>query len=376
MSPSDYLAGPVQESDGASPRPAVRGRDLDLRIQRAPLQRVDRAFRGFFRRCKAGKTPGFPRFRHARRWRSIELNNASPGMVRRRGRRTVLVVKGLPPIRIRTSRPLPDPAALKTVRIVRKPVRTEIHLCYGIAATAPAPAEDAAPSRPVGIDVGVARRLTLSTGEALARRDPDRRRLRRLQRRVARATRHSGSRRKAVQAVGRAWQRIRDADRQALHRVARALCRRFDGFAVEDLDVRNLTRSANGTVAAPGTRVQQKRGLNRAIADQGWSAFVTILKDQAASAGLPVIAVPPHGTSQQCSQCGATVPKTLGVRRHRCPHCGLDRDRDHNAAINILRRAWPAHGRGLTDLPSPVATAGPDARRAPGPSGAVARLVA
>ena len=334
-------------------------RDLDLRIQRAPLQRVNRAFRGFFRRCKASGTPGFPRFRPASRWRSIELDDASPGMVRRRGRRTVLVVKGLPPIPIRTSRALPDPAALKTVRIVRKPVRTEIHLCYGIAATAPAPAEDAAPSRPVGIDVGVARRLTLSTGEALARRDPDRRRLRRLQRRV-----------------GRAWQRIRDADRQALHRVAHALCRRFDGFAVEDLDVRNLTRSANGTVAAPGTRVQQKRGLNRAIADQGWSAFVTILKDQAASAGRPVIAVPPHGTSQQCSQCGATVPKTLGVRRHRCPHCGLDRDRDHNAAINILRRAWPAHGRGLTDLPSPVATAGPDARRAPGPSGAVARLVA
>ena len=179
-------------------------------------------------------------------------------MVCRRGRRTVLVVKGLPPIRIRTSRPLPDPAALKTVRIVRKPVRTEIHLCYGIAATAPAPAADAAPSRPVGIDVGVARRLTLSTGEALARRDPDRRRLRRLQRRVTRATRHSGSRRKAVQAVGRAWQRIRDADRQALHRVAHTLCRRFDGFAVEGLDVRNLTRSANGTVAAPGTRVQQK----------------------------------------------------------------------------------------------------------------------
>ena len=99
--------------------------------------------------------------------------------------------------------------------------------------------------------------------------------------------------------------------------------------------------------------VGQKRGLNRAIADQGWSAFVTILKDQAASADLPVIAVPPHGTSHECSQCGATVPRTLSVRRHRCPHCEFDCDRDHNAAINILWRAWPAHGRGLADLPSP-----------------------
>ncbi len=113
-------------------------RDLDRRIQCAPLQPVDRAFRGFFRRCTVGETPGFPQFRPASRRRSTELHNASPGMVRRRGRHTVLVVKGLPPIRIRISRPLPDPAALKSIRIVRKPIRTEIHLCYGIAATTPA----------------------------------------------------------------------------------------------------------------------------------------------------------------------------------------------------------------------------------------------
>ena len=117
--------------------------------------------------------------------------------------------------------------------------------------------------------------------------------------------------------------------------------------------MRNLTRSARGTAAAPGVRVAQKCGLNRAIADQGWATFVTILRDQAASAGLPVIAVPAHGTSQTCSRCGADVPKTLSVRRHRCPHCGLDLDRDHNAAICILRRAWPAHGRGLADVPPP-----------------------
>ena len=129
--------------------------------------------------------------------------------------------------------------------------------------------------------------------------------------------------------------------------------------------------------------VARKRGLNRAIADQRWSAFVTILKDQAASAGLPVIAVPAHGTSQTCSRCGANVPKTLGVRRHRCPHCGLDLDRDHNAAICILRRAWPAHGWGLADVPPPVATAGPGASCAAGAdgtsvpsSGALAPLVA
>ncbi len=358
-------------------------RALDLRMQRAPLRRVDRAFRAFFRRCRAGEAPGFPRFKPASRWRTIDLDDVSPGMVRRRGRHTVLAVKGLPFMRLRSSRPLPASAMLKSVRVVRKPVRTEVHLAYALPAAVPASAADATPACPVGIDVGVARRLTLSTGEALARRTPDRRRLRRLQRRIARARRGSRGRRQAVRALGRAWQRLRDADRQALHRLAHTLCARFDGFAVEDLDVRNLTRSAKGTADAPGVRVAQKRGLNRAIADQGWSAFVTILKDQAASAGLPVIAVPAHGTSQTCSRCGANVPKALGVRRHRCPHCGLDLDRDHNAAICILRRAWPAHGRGLADVPPPVATAGPGASCAPGAggtsvpsSGALAPLVA
>ena len=147
-------------------------RALDLRIQRAPLRRVDRAFRAFFRRCRAGETPGFTRFRPASRWRTIDLDDASPGMVRRQGRHTVLAVKGLAPMRLRTSRPLPASTMLKSVRIVRKPVRAEVHLCYALPAGAPAPAADATPARPVGIDVGVARRLTLSTGEALARRTP------------------------------------------------------------------------------------------------------------------------------------------------------------------------------------------------------------
>ena len=92
---------------------------------------------------------------------------------------------------------------LKSVCIVRKSVRTKVHLCHAVPAAAPTPAADATPACPVGIDVGAAQRLTLSAGEDLARRTPDRRRLRRRQRRLARAQRSSRSRRRAEQSLGR-----------------------------------------------------------------------------------------------------------------------------------------------------------------------------
>jgi putative transposase len=76
----------------------------------------------------------------------------------------------------------------------------------------------------------------------------------------------------------------------------------------------------------------------RTAADAGWSQFLTFLSVKAATAGRKVIKVNPYNTSQECSGCGRLVPKKLGVRWHKC-ECGCSLDRDHNAAINILKRA-------------------------------------
>ena len=73
--------------------------------------------------------------------------------------------------------------------------------------------------------------------------------------------------------------------------------------------------------------------------DAGWGQFLLILAVKAENAGLRTIPVNPNGTTQDCSNCGQKVPKTLQDRWHSCPHCGCSLDRDHNAAINIKHRA-------------------------------------
>lgn len=101
-----------------------------------------------------------------------------------------------------------------------------------------------------------------------------------------------------------------------------------------------MSASARGTITQPGRRVRQKAGLNRSILDAAWSELLELLDYKLAARGGGLVRVDSRGTSQECSGCGARVPKALSERRHECPHCGLSLHRDHNAAINIHHRAW------------------------------------
>ena len=83
--------------------------------------------------------------------------------------------------------------------------------------------------------------------------------------------------------------------------------------------------------------MQKNPYLAKSIADVAWNQFVTITTSKAEDAGSQVIVVNPRNTSQMCSRCGLIVVKNLSDRVHSCPHCGLELDRDQNAAINILR---------------------------------------
>ena len=302
--------------------------DLSLQVQRGVLARLDRAFQAFFARVKHGDKPGFPRFRSARRWHSIELAEVSPTMVRSRDGCVTLTVKGLPAFRLLPTRELPPPADLAALRIIRYARRTEVHLTFAVPAAEPKKIEN-----PVGIDMGIAARITFSDGTAIDRRFTCPKRVRRLQRAVSRSRKGSHQRRKRASALRREHERQAEANRQHLHRISSDLCHRYDGFAVEDLQIQNMTRRARDKGVAA------KSGLNKAIVEQSWAMAVRLLADKAESAGLRVERVAPHGTSQGCSGCGAVVPKSLRVRVHRCPDCGLVLDRDVNAARNILLRS-------------------------------------
>ena len=99
-----------------------------------------------------------------------------------------------------------------------------------------------------------------------------------------------------------------------------------DWIAYEHVQIRNMVKN---------------RSLAKAISDASWARFLWWVEHYAQAAGIVAVAVavPPQWTSQQCSGCGALVRKSLSVRAHRCPHCGLVLDRDHNAAKNILQAA-------------------------------------
>lgn len=107
-------------------------------------------------------------------------------------------------------------------------------------------------------------------------------------------------------------------------KTARALVQSNDLIAIEDLKVRNMVRNHH---------------LAKSINDAAWSQFREWLEYFGKVFGVPVVAVPSHYTSQNCSSCGAVVKKALSTRTHKCPDCGHIQDRDWNAAINILKLA-------------------------------------
>ncbi len=285
--------------------------DISVQVFRGVVGRIDKAYKRFF------KHGGFPRFKSSGRWRTIEINDQCWQMLRREGQKLVLRIKGLPRIEVKTERELPPNTLLKAIRITRKPLRTEVALSYEL------PTPEAKPvSNPVGIDMGISKRFTLSNGETMEKRKMDRRRLIQLQRSVSRKRKGSNNRKKAVSLLAKEWQRLTDKERSYLHRLTSEIVRMYDFIAVERLETKKMLRN---------------RRLARSMSEQTWGKFAVLLNEKAESAGVTVVQVNPEGTSQECSSCGAEVKKELSTRVHRC-NCGLVLDRDVNAAINILHR--------------------------------------
>jgi putative transposase len=154
-------------------------------------------------------------------------------------------------------------------------------------------------------------------------------RLARAQRRVSRRQKGSNRRKKAVQLLAKAHQHVKRQRADHHHKTALMLLRQYDTLYLEDLHIANMVRN---------------RALAKSISDAGWAQFRSILAAKAVYAGRRVVAIPAQYTSQDCSGCGARVPKSLSIRTHVCPSCGLMLDRDVNAALNILRAGQARQG--------------------------------
>lgn len=278
---------------------------------------LDKAFQAFFRRVKAGETPGYPRFRGRNRFDSFGFKEYGNGF-KLDGRR--LRLSGIGRVAVRWHRPLEG--RIKTVRLTRR--AGQWYACFACEVeAAPLPAT----GQEVGIDVGIASLITTSAGEQVAhpaRYRAAQRKLRVLQRRVARRTKGSANRRKAVRMLQRQHERVANQRKDFLNKLAHGLIARYDRLALEDLRITNMVRN---------------RHLATSILDAGWGYLVQHLTSKAEEAGRVVLLVDPRNTSKTCSRCGHVFQEqTLADRWIECG-CGLSLDRDHNAAINILNRA-------------------------------------
>ena len=233
-------------------------------------------------------------------------------------------------VRFRWSRPVPPGAKSYRVTMDRA---GRWHLSFAvIPEPIPAPGNGLA----VGIDRGVTVSAALSTGELLhapALTGPERRRVRRLQRTLARARRGSNRRGRVKHAIARLRARETDRRKDWAEKASTGIARRFDLIRVEDLKIANMTRSAKGTAGDPGRNVRAKAGLNREILRSGWGLLVRRLEDKAPGR---VQKIAPAYTSQRCSACGQVdADSRESQARFACTACGYACNADMNAARNI-----------------------------------------
>lgn len=286
-----------------------------LTLQNVVL-RVELAFKAFFRRVKAGENPGYPRFKGKGRYDSITYTQSGFKLDSE-----VLHLSKIGDVKIKLHRPVEG--EIKTCTIRRMPTG-KWFACFAVdmGEVILPPWKDGSV---VGIDLGLESFATLSNGEKIANPrffQDEEMELARVQRRLSKIPKGTPERKKALKVVERVHERITNRRNDFANQASRRLVDQYGIIVFEDLDIKNMLKN---------------HCLAKSISDVAWSLLVKVTESKAVYAGSKVVLVDPRQTSQMCSRCGLIVKKDLSERVHSCPKCGLTMDRDHNAAINILR---------------------------------------
>lgn len=282
---------------------------VPVEVLRSSLFRLDNAFKAFFRRCKAGQTPGYPRFRSRDRYDSFSIGRVEP-------EGSHLNIPKLGSVKFKLYRPLKGD--VRDVQVRRS--ASKWWVCFSCD-LGDAPAKQPVRSA-IGIDLGLTSFAVLSNGDAVENprffREGEAL-LAARQRKLSRKQRGSNSRHAAKKLVAKAHEHVHNQRLDFSRKLASQLFKHYDLVAHEDLEISRMVR---------GT-------FSKSINDAAWGMFLRALNCKAEYAGKTVVAVDPRGTSQRCSRCGDTVQKSLFERQHSCG-CGLVLGRDHNAALNVL----------------------------------------
>ncbi|MGB3559039.1 MAG: transposase [Geitlerinemataceae cyanobacterium] len=293
--------------------------EIQSQVLQDCVKRVDLAFGRYLKGDCNGKRSGKPRFKGKGRYRSLTFPSMGSNSIT--GNQLKLPKFGT--VKLVYHRPIPDGFKIKTATISKKADGYYVTLSIQ---------DDSVPNtlskeevvNPIGIDMGLKSFLIKSDGTDIAIPQYYRKaqkRLRKIQKSVSRKRKGSNNRRKAVEKLGKAHKKVADTRKDFHFKTAKQLTDNHDLIGYEKLNIKGLARTR----------------LAKSILDAGWGQFLSILQTKAENAGLLAVAVNPNGTSQNCSNCGHKVPKTLKDRVHSCPKCGYTADRDVNAARNILK---------------------------------------
>ncbi|MHB8252693.1 MAG: RNA-guided endonuclease InsQ/TnpB family protein [Acidiferrobacter sp.] len=193
----------------------------------------------------------------------------------------------------------------------------------------------------VGLDAGVTLFATLSDGTMFEPVNAFRKNVAKLakyQRCLSRKTKFSSNWKKQKQKISRLHQRVAHTRNDFLHKTSSIISKNHAMIVIEDLKVTNMSKSASGTIEAPGRMVKAKSGLNKSILDQGWGEFRRQLEYKQAWRGGDVLVINPRNTSRTCPACSHVSAENRKTQsQFECVECGYAENADLNAAINILR---------------------------------------
>jgi len=292
------------------------------------LRRLDKSFKAFFCRVKAGDKPGYPRFKGLGWYKSFTYPQVGYKL-----EGSKLTLSKIGSIRIFKHREVEGRIKTCTIK------KDKLGHWYAVLVSE---VEDVSPIEPktaIGVDVGLKSLVALSSGETVEYPRyyiKAEKKLGVALRNLARKKKGSANRRKAKRKVAKLHQKIQHHRDEFLHQVSRKLVDSADLIAFENLNINGMLKN---------------RHLAKHIQDHAWGKLIQFTQSKAAKAGKVVELVDARYTSQKCSQCGIIVPKTLVERVHRCPNCGLEMDRDVNASLNI--RTLGLRGRAYQD-PTPA----------------------
>lgn len=308
-------------------------KEVDSTALQNAVINLDKAYKHFFRRVKNGEKAGFPRFKSKHDSRQSYQSSTA----KLRDGKLYLPKIGL--VKAVFHREIEG--SVKTVTVSGEAGQYFASINY----------EDGIDQfvgtnngKSIGIDVGVKVFAYLSNGEAIKHVDLKKEiaEVIKAQKVLSRRKKGSANRIKAKAKLAKKHLKLRNKRNDFLHKVTKRLSEN-QTIAVEDLKIKNMSRSAKGSIDNPNMRSSAKSGLNRSILQQSWGTFFELLEYKLERNGGKLVRVDPRYTSQACSCCGhISKENRLTQSKFVCQACGNTLNADYNASVNILNAAGTA----------------------------------